>query len=189
MNDSYEKWYDEAICAANELGYACMSAADVIRLMGAELKAARQQAVPSICDGKEQDAFEAWGAKQGMVMYTHPFHWLFLDAKTNAARNGWKGAIEYCRASLAAPQAAPQAVEACEVSGETYSSDGTSDIITVNLPIGTKLYTVQPTPDVSGLVAISRRILAKLYSETESVTALDAAELESALAAALERHK
>ena len=28
----------------------------------------------------------------------------------------------------------------CEVSEETFSSDGTSDIITCNLPIGTKLY-------------------------------------------------
>lgn len=44
-----------------------------------------------------------------------------------------------------------------------------------------QLYSAPPAPDVSGLVAISRKILAKLYSETESVTALDAARLEDAL--------
>lgn len=32
---------------------------------------------------------------------------------------------------------------AAEVSEETFSSDGTSDIITVNLPIGTKLYIIR----------------------------------------------
>lgn len=31
-----------------------------------------------------------------------------------------------------------------EVSAETFSSDGTSDIITANLPIGTKLYALPP---------------------------------------------
>lgn len=34
----YEKWYDEALSASNELGYSCMSAADVIKALGAELK-------------------------------------------------------------------------------------------------------------------------------------------------------
>ena len=38
----------------------------------------------------------------------------------------------------------------CEVSEETFSSDGTSDIITCNLPIGTKLYTLPPASHVQG---------------------------------------
>ena len=33
----------------------------------------------------------------------------------------------------------------CEVSEETFSSDGTSDIITCKLPIGTKLYILPAT--------------------------------------------
>jgi hypothetical protein len=60
------------------------------------------------------------------------------------------------RAELAALKAQPVGQEpAAEVSEETFSSDGTSDIITRKLPIGTKLYTApQPAPaqDVAGLV-------------------------------------
>lgn len=55
-----------------------------------------------VCDGKEQEAFEAWARSERMDMSTHPLHWLFLNAQTNAARQGWKGAINYCRAALRA---------------------------------------------------------------------------------------
>lgn len=41
-----------------------------------------------------------------------------------------------------------------EVSQETFSSDGTSDIITCNLPIGTKLYAI---PD--GCTVVQRELL------------------------------
>ncbi|MGL4317113.1 MAG: DUF551 domain-containing protein [Pseudomonas sp.] len=44
-----------------------------------------------------------------------------------------------------------------EVSAETFSSDGTSDIITRNLPIGTKLYTAPPE-QASAWVAVSERL-------------------------------
>lgn len=44
----------------------------------------------------------------------------------------------------------------CEVSEETFSSDGTSDIITCGLPIGTKLYALPP---LAGKVAVSRELL------------------------------
>lgn len=59
--------------------------------------------VPDVCDGKEQDAFEEWATKQGMNMQCHPMHWLFLDAKTNSARQGWKAALKYARNMIAAP--------------------------------------------------------------------------------------
>lgn len=36
--DNYKEWYEEAISASNELGYACMPAADVIKCLGEELK-------------------------------------------------------------------------------------------------------------------------------------------------------
>ncbi|HBO3356376.1 TPA: hypothetical protein L4S42_004220 [Pseudomonas aeruginosa] len=61
-----------------------------------------QHSVPDVCDGKEQDAFEEWATKQGMNMQCHPMHWLFLDAKTNSARQGWKAALKYARNMIAA---------------------------------------------------------------------------------------
>ena len=36
--DNYEKWYIEAIIASNEAGYACMSAADVIKNQDEHIK-------------------------------------------------------------------------------------------------------------------------------------------------------
>lgn len=53
MND-YKEWYDEAIVASNELGFAGMSAADVIRYQAQEvddLKAA--------CNVNAEDCNEA----------------------------------------------------------------------------------------------------------------------------------
>jgi hypothetical protein len=55
--------------------------------------------MPAVCDGKEQYAFEAWAKSQNFDMDEHPLHYLFLDAKTDAARQAWKAAIEYCRAN------------------------------------------------------------------------------------------
>ncbi|WP_330114119.1 hypothetical protein SA496_15740 [Pseudomonas sp. JS3066] len=43
-----------------------------------------------------------------------------------------------------------------EVSHETFSSDGTSDIITCNLPIGTKLYALPEGCAVAPVVAIEQ---------------------------------
>lgn len=75
------------------------------------LKAALRSAQPAtvamepvkVCDGKEQDAFEAWATGERYDIQTHPLHWLFLNEKTYAARNGWKAAIEYCASQLTAP--------------------------------------------------------------------------------------
>lgn len=67
-------------------------------------------AVPSDNDGKEQDAFEEWAKANRYDMTTHPLHWLFLDAKTYAARDGWRGALQYVAKMLAsAPAIQPQA--------------------------------------------------------------------------------
>jgi len=51
--------------------------------------------LPTTCDGKEQDAFEAFARSKGMDTSVHPLHWLFLDDKTSSAREGWRGALEY----------------------------------------------------------------------------------------------
>lgn len=47
------------------------------------------------CDGREQEAFEAWAKGQNYDMACHPLHWLFLDAKTYSARQGWAAGLEY----------------------------------------------------------------------------------------------
>jgi hypothetical protein len=52
---------------------------------------------PQDCDGKEQLAFEAWAIGERYDMHEHPLHYLFMDKKTNAARQGWKAALKYVR--------------------------------------------------------------------------------------------
>lgn len=62
--------------------------------------------LPSVCDGREQDAFEDFAKKQGCNMSQHPIHWLFLNEVTAAVRTGWKGALEYVAQQTAPPQCA-----------------------------------------------------------------------------------
>lgn len=51
--------------------------------------------LPADNDGKEQDAFEKWAASEAYTMTTHPLHFLFLDKRTYAARDGWRAALRY----------------------------------------------------------------------------------------------
>lgn len=76
-----------------------------------EAAPAPQVVVPTVCDGKEQEAFEDWAKSQKYDMKTHPLHWLFLDRETYAARQGWAAAIRYVGAMLAAAPAAQVAIE------------------------------------------------------------------------------
>lgn len=46
--------------------------------------------------------FVRWAVKSGYDMTSHPLHFLFLNEKTDAARAGWKAAIE--QYSLTSPQ-------------------------------------------------------------------------------------
>ena len=59
---------------------------------------------PARCDGVEQDAFEAWAKDNHYDMELHPLHWLFLNARTSAARDGWAAglahAVDRMRAAL-----------------------------------------------------------------------------------------
>lgn len=50
------------------------------------------------CEG-EQYAFEDWAGKNHYDMAEHPLHYLFLDSRTDAARQGWRAALEYVRNS------------------------------------------------------------------------------------------
>lgn len=68
----------------------------------AQTEQPEQSGLPDVCDGKEQEAFEEFARGERMDMTTHPLHWLFLNEKTDAARQGWKAAIRYCRAALSA---------------------------------------------------------------------------------------
>lgn len=78
------------------------------KLAGLYEAAQAQHSVPDVCDGKEQDAFEGWARKEGLDTSCHPMHWLFLDSKTNSARQGWKAALRYVRAQIAAAPAKAQ---------------------------------------------------------------------------------
>ena len=84
--------------------------------------------LPRVCDGKEQDAFEAWAASERYVMDTHPLHWLFLNERTWAARDGWKAGLTYAAKKIAASPK-PTIVEASGMVDEymtvTLSRDGT----------------------------------------------------------------
>jgi hypothetical protein len=62
--------------------------------------------LPKSNDGKEQDAFEAWAGSERYDMATHPIHWLFLNERTDAARQGWKAALEYIGKVMSAGAAA-----------------------------------------------------------------------------------
>lgn len=50
---------------------------------------------PATCDGMEQEAWEAWARVQRFDMSEHPMHYLFLNERTDAARQGWKGVLVY----------------------------------------------------------------------------------------------
>ncbi|ELC0893063.1 hypothetical protein IGA99_25285 [Pseudomonas aeruginosa] len=122
--DENAKRLDAALARVSELDKQCRD--DVARALGlrpsqergfawsyllasikscvkaSEDTAQAQHSVPDVCDGKEQDAFEEWARKEGLDTSCHPMHWLFLDAKTNSARQGWKAALRYVRSQLAA---------------------------------------------------------------------------------------
>lgn len=51
------------------------------------------------CDG-EQYKFEEWAKAERYDMEEHPLHYLFMNAKTNAARMGWKAALRYVKNSI-----------------------------------------------------------------------------------------
>jgi hypothetical protein len=58
------------------------------------------------CEG-EQEHFETWAKSQQYEMREHPLHYLFLDAKTNAARQGWKAALRYVTTALPSTEGQP----------------------------------------------------------------------------------
>lgn len=64
------------------------------------------------CNG-EQYLFEEWAKRNRYDMCEHPLHYIFMDAKTNAARMGWKAALAY------AEKVAQEAVDALAAENAT----------------------------------------------------------------------
>ncbi len=54
----------------------------------------------------ETDAFEEWAKSEGYDMTEHPLHYLFLNERTYAARQGWKAALRI-RAQATATEGEP----------------------------------------------------------------------------------
>lgn len=57
----------------------------------------QQDHVMPIAPWREQSAFEAWAKENRYEMHQHPLHYLFMDKQTNAARQGWKAALQFTR--------------------------------------------------------------------------------------------
>ncbi|MFC7663958.1 hypothetical protein ACFQWF_16365 [Methylorubrum suomiense] len=70
----------------------------------------------SPCSKEEIAAWEAYGQRAGLDMHEHPLHYLFPDAKTNAARQGWKAGIAWALALLADDPPSERAAEERRVS-------------------------------------------------------------------------
>lgn len=58
-----------------------------------------------IATWEDQQAFEAWAQGERYEMHQHPLHYLFIDPETNAARQGWKAALQFIRDRYAATPA------------------------------------------------------------------------------------
>lgn len=190
MSD-YEQWYDEAIVASNELGYACMSAADVIRMMGEELKAARQQAavLPKgwRIERISKDVLKvSWGGS-GVVVDS--------QGAMSVAVAGI-ALYELATAMLtAAPQAEQVVVPIAEVVSAYSGDPDTKGSRAVKYfqplpPVGTKLFAAPPTPDVGGYLTCSVEALQERETDITALvealeTCLEIEERQGVIAEAL----
>lgn len=70
----------------------------ISRRTGGEVTEEFRKAIAS-CEG-EQYKFIEWAKKERYDMEEHPLHFLFMNKETDAARQGWKAALEYVRAAI-----------------------------------------------------------------------------------------
>lgn len=78
------------------------------------------------CSEAEIAAWEAWATGRGYDMHEHPLHYLFLDTKTDMARQGWKAGLAWAREQVAAslPGGTGSADEGmCASSGPDHSAE------------------------------------------------------------------
>ena len=72
--------------------------------LSAQVQDVAERQPKEIATWEDQQAFEAWAQGERYEMHQHPLYYLFMDPKTNAARQGWKAALQFIRdRSAAAP--------------------------------------------------------------------------------------
>lgn len=107
---------------------------------------------PKSCDGIEQDAFEAWAASEKMLMDTHPLHWLFLDPKTNAARQGWKAGLRHAADRCATLSSPPTVIEGGSGEWTRKRWDGVPALVEqITSEEGASVTFTGPNPDFNGM--------------------------------------
>lgn len=105
QGDQPQKWYRLGFEHAKELA-ACLAAATPT---AAPAVAAGEVSEPNI-PGLDADpsAFVRWASKAGYDMECHPLHFLFLNERTAAAREGWKASRDhYAALATPSPSGAP----------------------------------------------------------------------------------
>lgn len=100
-NDSYKQLELAKVYA----GRGAHEARKALSALTAQVQDVAGWEPPQACDGKEQIAFETWASGNRYDMHEHPLHYLFMDPKTNAARQGWNAALKYVRDQFAAAPA------------------------------------------------------------------------------------
>lgn len=103
----------EILDAVKHLGAAMLSPVEVARAVLAKWgtpAGAGPVEWPTTCDGKEQEAWETWAQTERYDMTQHPLHYLFLNERTYAARQGWKAGLLYAVEQM--KSAAPQPTQA-----------------------------------------------------------------------------
>ena len=78
---------------------------DLRSALSAQVQDVAERDPKEIATWEDQQAFEAWAQGERYEMHQHPLHYLFMDPKTNAARQGWKAALQFARDRLPAAPA------------------------------------------------------------------------------------
>jgi len=119
------------------------------------------------CRGEELE-FEKWAQSKNYDMHEHPLHYLFLNEKTYAARQGWKSALEYCARQLSTRPIAGEAVQA-----QVLEEIGALETAWIKEQTGTAGYTISKQALFSALLKFfqaARDALAQQSQPAESVT-------------------
>ncbi|WAW38799.1 hypothetical protein O2604_17200 [Pseudomonas aeruginosa] len=147
--------------------------------------AVRLRQFERICEGLPQDAIDGGWTVQGIRAHSKQLEEQLKVAqaevealraelqsqrerntelifKLGSATNGWGRCEKERDAALAKLAELETQVPVAAVSEETFSANGTSDIITRNLPIGTTLYAAPVVPAQAALPTFAEKVLAKL---------------------------
>jgi hypothetical protein len=108
-----------------ELGYSCIDLFGEVVPHRSDMVPLYEHPAPTMASDveEEQRAFERWAEARSYDMRQHPLHYLFLSAKTDAARQGWKAGRNYARRSR--PSVTDEMVEA---GLQHYSEGGCSGL-------------------------------------------------------------